>query len=407
MDDAPAEDDDRLDEPTPQEDTVTTTAYPTEERLRAYRDDIRAFILGEIEVLVQEMERTRKVPPDLWEQMAARDLLRLTLPAEYGGWGLRLSDYVPVLEVVAQSHGSVRMIVHVHNGLWRLIHRYGSPQQKKRFLRPWGSGGVKVAFALTEPDTGTGADIKTEARRDGSSWVLNGRKWLITFADIADFFVVAAYTDRARRQDGISAFLVPRDARGLTIELQPDGMGLFGTGHGLLRFEGCRVPADALLGHEGDGLRMVLRDFLDESRISIATSCVGMAQRSLDLAVQYARRRVTFGKPIAERQAIQFMLAEMAVDVKAARLLVQDAARRVDDGKPCTAEAAMAKLYGLEMVGRVTDKALQVFGGIGYLKVHPIERIYRDARAVRFEEGTAEIQKLLIARDVLESAGGK
>jgi alkylation response protein AidB-like acyl-CoA dehydrogenase len=152
---------------------------------------------------------------------------------------------------------------------------------------------------------------------------------------------------------------------------------------------------------------MVLRDFLDVSRISIATSCVGMAQRSLDLAVQYARQRVTFGRPIAERQAIQFMLAEMAVDVKAARLLVQDAAGRVDEGRPCTTEAAMAKLYGLEMVGRVTDRALQVFGGIGYLKVYPLERIYRDARAVRFEEGTAEIQKLLIARDVLDSTGGK
>jgi alkylation response protein AidB-like acyl-CoA dehydrogenase len=377
------------------------------ERLRSYREEIRAFILGEVEVLVQEMERTRKAPPDLWEQLAAKDLLRLTLAPEYGGWGLPFGDYVPILEIVAQSHGSVRMVVHVHNGLWRLIHRYGSPRQKERLLGRWASGGVKVAFALTEPDAGTGVDIRTEARRDGGSWILNGRKWLITFADVADFFIVVAYTDRSKRQDGISAFLVPRDASGLAIELQPDGMGLFGTGHGLLRFEECRVPAETLLGQEGDGLRMVLRDFLDVSRISIATSCVGMAQRSLDLAVQYARRRVTFGKPIAERQAVQFMLAEMAVDVKAARLLVQDAARRVDEGRPCTAEAAMAKLYGLEMVGRVTDRALQVFGGIGYLKVYPLERIYRDARAVRFEEGTAEIQKLVIARDVLDSAGGK
>jgi alkylation response protein AidB-like acyl-CoA dehydrogenase len=380
---------------------MTTAGYPTPERLAAYRAEIRAFILGEIEALVNEMERTGRVPPDLWARLAARDLLRLMLPPAYGGWGLRLRDYVPILETVAQSHGTVRMVVHVQNGLWRLLEGFGSMSQKQRLLSRWGSGEARVAFALTEPDAGTGVDIRTEARRDGGDYVLTGRKWLITFADIAEAFIVVAYTDRAKRQDGISAFLVPRDAPGFRIVPQPDGMGLLGTSHGLLELEGCRVPADALLGQEGDGLRMVLRDFLDASRISIGVSCIGMAQRSLDLAVEHARRRATFGKPIAERQAVQLMLAEMAVDIQAARLMVTEAARRVDAGEPYVTQAAMAKLYGLEMVGRVTDRALQVFGGIGYLKAHPIERIYRDARAVRFEEGTAEIQKLVIARDVL------
>ncbi len=373
------------------------------EQLAACRNEIRAFIQGEMEDRVNEMERTQRVQ-DLWRPLAGRGLLALTLPREYGGHGLPLMDYFPILEEVAQSHGSVRMIVHVQNGLWRLVHGYGSPEQKRRILGRWASGEAKLAFALTEPDTGTGADIGTTARRDGDAWVLSGRKWLITFADVADTFVVVAYTDRSKRQEGISAFLVPRGTPGFAITGQAYGMGCFGTGHGLLEFTDCRVPATALLGREGDGLRMVLRDFLDVSRISIGVSCLGMARRALDLAIDHAKRRITFGRPIADRQAVQIMLAESAVDLQAARLLVYDAARRADAGEPFTTEASMAKLFGLEMVGRVTDRCLQVFAGIGYLREGPMERIYRDARAVRFEEGTAEIQKLVIARDLLQGA---
>lgn len=383
---------------------VTAAGRPDRDR---YLAEIRAFVLGELEELGRQIEEARSAPPDLWARLAARDLLRLTLPPRYGGWGLSMSEYVPILETVAQAHASVRMVVHVHNGLWRLLDRYGSPEQQARYLGRWATGETRLAFALTEPESGTGTDIRTEARRTAGGWTLSGRKWLITFADVAEAFIVVAYTDRARGADGISAFLVPRQAPGLHITLQPEGMGLTGTGHGLLEFRDCRVPGDALLGREGDGLRMVLRDFLDVSRVSIATSCVGLAQRALDLAREHARRRVTFGKPLAARQAIQFALAEMAVDVQAARLLVHDAARRVDAGEPCTTEAAMAKLFGLEMVGRVTDRALRVVGGIGYLRGHPVERLYRDARALWFEEGTAEIQKLVIARALLGPAGAE
>lgn len=378
---------------------------PRPESLDAYREEIRAFVTGELEELSAEIERTRTAPPDLWGRLAARSLLRLTLPYQYGGWGLSMTEYVPILELVAQAHGSIRMVVHVHNGLWRLVDRYGTQEQKEHYLTRWATGEVKLAFALTEPDAGTGTDIRTEARPTRGGWTLTGRKWLITFADVADAFVVVAYTDRNRGAHGISTFLVPRTTPGLRVTLQPDGMGLAGTGHGLLEFEDCLLPPDALLGQEGQGLQMVLRGFLDVSRISIATSCVGLAQRALELARDQARRRVTFGKPLAERQAIQFMLAEMAVDVQAARLLVREAARRVDAGEACTTEAAMAKLFGLEMVGRVTDKALRICGGIAYLRGHPMERIYRDARALWFEEGTAEIQKLVIARDLLSSEG--
>ncbi|MCS7173782.1 MAG: acyl-CoA dehydrogenase family protein [Armatimonadetes bacterium] len=375
--------------------------------LVAYREEIRAFVLGELEEAAAEIERNRAVPPDLWNRLAQKGLLRLTLPTRYGGWGLRMMEYLPILEVVAQAHGSVRMVVHVHNGLWRLLDRYGTEEQKHRYLSRWATGEARLAFALTEPDAGTGTDIRTEARRVRGGWVLRGRKWLITFADLAEAFIVVAYTDRSRGAEGISAFLVPRTSPGLRITLQPDGMGLVGTGHGLLEFEDCFVPQEAVLGEEGQGLRMVLRGFLDPSRISIAASCVGLAQRALEVAKAHAQRRVTFGRPLAQRQAIQFALAEMAVDVQAARLLVLDAARKVDAGEPCTTEAAMAKLYGLEMVGRVTDKALRICGGIGYLRGHPIERIYRDARALWFEEGTAEIQKLVIARSLLGSGASE
>jgi len=373
--------------------------------LSAYCEQLRAFVLGELEQAAEDIEQARLHPLALWERLARRSLLRLTLPPRYGGWGLSMTEYVPLLELVAQSHGSVRMIVHVHNGLWRLLDRYGTEEHKQRYLSRWATGEAKLAFALTEPDAGTGTDIRTEAKRVRDGWLLRGRKWLITFADVADAFVVVAYTDHTRGAQGISAFLVPRDSPGLRITLQPQGMGLAGTGHGLLEFQDCCVPQDALLGEEGKGLHMVLRDFLDISRISIATSCVGLAQRALDLAREHAQRRVTFGKPLMERQAVAFALAEMAVDVQAARLLVREAAGRVDAGQPCAVPAAMAKLFGLEMVGRVTDKALRIFGGIGYLRGHPIERIYRDARALWFEEGTAEIQKLVIARGLSSTEG--
>jgi alkylation response protein AidB-like acyl-CoA dehydrogenase len=379
--------------------------HPTSGALATFVRDLRAFVLEDLEAACEALAQGRIAAPELWARLADRSLLRLTLPVEHGGWGLSLEEYLPILELVAQSHGSARMVVHVHNGLWRLLDRYGSASQKARYLPGWATGDTKMAFALTEPDAGTGTDIRTEARRDGAGWVLDGRKWLVTFADLAHAFIVVAYTDRDRGADGISAFIVPRDAPGLHVTPQPDGMGLTGTGHGLLIFDGCRVGGDALLGRDGDGLRMVLRGFLDISRISIATSCVGLAQRALDLAADHARRRVTFGKPLAERQAIRFALAEAALDVHAARLLVRDAARRADAGEPCTTEAAMAKLFGLEMVGRVTDTALRVCGGPAYLRGHPMERLYRDARALWFEEGTAEIQKLVIARAVLDGRG--
>lgn len=372
-------------------------AFP---KLNEYREQVRSFILTEGEAFARQLDAEKRLPDGLLKRLRELGLLRLTLPREYGGEGLRLEEYFPVLEECAKSHGTIRILVHGVNTLWRPL-AYAGEAQRARWLPAIAAGEVIPAFALTEPDTGTGADIGTAAVRRGNTYYLTGKKHLITFADIADVFTLVACTDRSKGSKGISAFLVERDTPGFTITLMPEMMGMRGSEHGLLEFREAPVPAENLIGREGQGLEIVLRGFLDQSRAAIAQSCVGIAQRALDLAVEFARERVTFGKPIAERQAIQMMLAEMATGVQAGRLLVMDAARRFDAGQPLAKEAAMAKAFCLEMVGQVTDKALRIFGGRGLTVAYPIERLYRDARALWFEEGTAEIQNTVIARELL------
>lgn len=368
--------------------------------LARYRDEVRNFILTEGEAFARQLEAEKRIPDALLKRLRELGLPRLTLPREYGGEGLRLQEYFPILEECAKSHGTIRILVHGINTMWRPM-AYASKAQKDRWFPAIASGEAIPAFALTEPETGTGADIGTVAVRRGDTYYLTGKKHLITFADIADIFTVVACTDRSKGGAGISAFLVPRNTPGFTVALMPEMMGMKGSEHGVLEFREAPVPAGNLIGGEGQGLEIVLRGFLDQSRAAIAQSCVGIAQRSLELAVEFAKQRVTFGKPIAERQAIQMRLAEMATAIQAGRHLVLDAARRFDAGLPLAREAAMAKVFCLEMVGEVTDKALRIFGGRGLTMAYPIERLYRDARALWFEEGTAEIQKTVIARDLL------
>jgi alkylation response protein AidB-like acyl-CoA dehydrogenase len=258
-----------------------------------------------------------------------------------------------------------------------------------------------VAFTLTEPGNGSGADIQTTARRQGDRYLLNGEKHLITFGLVADYYLLFCRLEGTTGHHGTLALMVPRHAPGLRAESMGESIGLRGTDHAHLYLTDCEVPVDNRLGEEGQGLDVALRGFLDASRICVAASCVGLAQRALDLAVARARTRVTFGRPIAARQAIQMRLAEMETDVEAARQLVRWAARRWEAEPPAAAAAAKAKLFALEMLQRVTDGALQVWGGAGYFEDSPIARVYRDARAQRFEEGTAEIQKATIAKELL------
>ncbi|MFB5189651.1 acyl-CoA dehydrogenase family protein [Alicyclobacillus fastidiosus] len=366
-----------------------------------YKSIVTEYVQGPARALADDIEQSGKVPQRVWDDLNDRGFLRLAAPRDYGGAGLCFEEYLQLLEQFAHMHGSMRVIVHVMNSLWRSLDSKATPEQRDRFVIPFVQGKHRITFTLTEPNSGSGADIKTTARRDGEDYVINGEKWMIIFSDVADYFLVFCRLAGTSGGEGTLALLVPRDAPGLEIELMPSAMGITGTAHGHLRLKECRVPAANRLGAEGDGLEVAFRGFLDPSRTAIGMTCVGAASRALELAAQHAQKRVTFGKPLASRQTIQMWLAEMATDIEAARQLCLYAARLFDGGQPISTQAAMAKLFGTEMLQRVTDQALQIHGGMGYFKSSEIERIYRDARMQRFEEGTSEIQKMVIVRDVL------
>jgi len=363
-------------------------------------EEFRSFFLGSYEERSPEIEETDVIPKDLLDEVAKVGAYRLTIPTEYDGWGLGVVDYLPYLEAAAMGPGSGRMVMHLTNGIWRPLHMFGNAAQKA-IIPKIASGEQVVAFALTEKAGGTGRDLHSKAVRDGDAWRISGEKHLITFADRADWFVLVVASDDRQAKDSLTAFLVPRDTEGFEIDLTQPTMGLHGTGHAFLRYDGMLVKDEHRLGEVGQGLEVAL-SFLDYSRVSLSNSMVGLAQRALDESARFAKQRVTFGQPIAKRQAIQAHLADMQADVEAGRYLVRHAAELCEAGEDFTAEAATAKLFCLNMVGRVTDHALRVHGGYGYTKEAPIERIYRDARGFWFEEGTAEIQQLVVARDVLD-----
>ena len=364
-------------------------------------DEFRDFFLGSYENRAREIESTDRIPEDLLREVASIGAYRLTIPREYGGFGLTMPDYLPYLEVAAMSPGSGRLLVHHTNGLWRPIAWYGTEEQRA-LIPQIASGDVVPAFALTEKTGGTGRDLHSRAVRDADTWLLSGEKHLITFADRADWFIVVAASDDRKAKDSLTAFLIPRNTPGFEIDLSQSMMGCHGTGHAFLRYADMAVPDAQRLGDVGQGLAVAL-SFLDYSRVSLSNSMVGIAQRALDEAVAFSKRRITFGQPIADRQAIQGHIAAMHADVEAGRHLVQHAASLFAAEQPFTTQAATAKLFCLNMVGRVTDLSLRVHGGYGYTTEAPIERIYRDARSFWFEEGTAEIQALVVARSMLDA----
>jgi alkylation response protein AidB-like acyl-CoA dehydrogenase len=380
---------------------MTTAEAEATPDLDALETDVRAYVQGEGERWAELIERQRRVPLELWDELRARGFLRLAAPVRYGGLGVPFTRYLRLLELFSMSHASLRMIVHVCNGIWRPIDSHATPEQRERFVLPVVAGEIKVAFTLTEPTAGTGADLRTSVVRDGDTYLLSGEKHLITFGTIADYLLCFARVEGTRGADGTVALMVPVPGEGVDARVMPETMGVRGTDHGHIVFDRAPVPVANRLGEEGDGLGVALSGFLAPSRIAVGMTCVGLAQRALELALDYAKRRETFGRKIAERQAIAFKLAEMATDVQAARSLVLDAARLWESDGGATSESAMAKLFASEMLQRVTDGALQVHGGSGYWSSSPIERVYRDARAQRFEEGTAEIQKTTIARGLL------
>lgn len=381
--------------------TLRVSDFSLPEQLDEYRAALKGFIAGEGAALAEEMEAINAVPDTLFSLFREAGLFRLALPCAYGGLGLSPTQYAPLLEEVAHASGAIRLLVHLHNWVSAgALIRHGTEEQRRRYLPALARGEGLIAFALTEPESGSGTDIRTRARREGDTYYLNGRKHLVSYADLARAIQVVAYTDPAKRAAGISLFLVGRDNPGATLTAQADGLGMRGGYHGVLDLTEAPVASDDRIGAEGEGLAIAL-DMLDTSRAYIAISCVGLAQELLDRSAEFARRRVTFGKPIAERQVIQTLLADMSTEVAVARAYTMATLARLEQGRSITADAARAKLFGLQMVGRVSDWALEIHGGLGYLKALPIERHYRDARALWFEEGTATMQRLAIARDVL------
>jgi alkylation response protein AidB-like acyl-CoA dehydrogenase len=364
---------------------------------RTLRERILDAIWSELDPLEERIENEERIPNEIvlpiLERIGAFGLL---VPREYGGSGLSIAQYLPIITEFAKIQGGIRVIVHVHNSFAHAISEIANDEQKAQVLFGAATGRNSVAFALTEPGHGTGADLGSTAVRSGDEYVITGEKWLITNSDIATHFIVFAKTDAT----AVSAFLVPRDSEGLWIEPLPETMGCKGGEHGHITLSSVRVPSSALIGAEGQGNEHLERA-LEISRVFIAASSLGTSERALELSVEYAKDRVTFGKPIGSRQAIQRYLAEMATDVYALRGILADAAQKWDAGRRIPAEASMCKLFGLEAVGRVTDRALLIHGGIGYTRTHPIERLYRDARLNWLEEGTPTIQYMVSAGQLL------
>ncbi len=372
------------------------------EEQRLVRDMVRDLAQNEIAPRAALVDKNEEFPAENLRKMAELGLLGLPWPEKYGGGGGDYLSYAIAVEEIARACGSTALIYAAHVSLGCApIYYFGTEEQKQKWLPHLCSGRGLAAFGLTEPEAGSDAGAtRTTAVRDGDSYVLNGSKMWITSGAIADVVTCTAKTDPAAGTRGISCFLVEKGTPGFIPGKNEPKMGLKGSVTSALSFENCRVPAGNLLGKEGEGFKQMLIT-LDGGRISIGAMALGLAQAAFDEAVRYARQRVQFGQPIASFQAIQWMIADMATEIDAARLMVYRAAALKDAGRPFTKEAAMAKLYASEVAERAAFKAIQIHGGYGYSREYPVERIYRDQRLCTIGEGTSEIQRLVIARQVL------
>jgi hypothetical protein len=371
------------------------------------RATVREFAEKEIAPRSKELDESQTFPADIIRKLGEMGMLGVLFPPEYGGSGLSYSDYVLIIEELARVDGSIGLSVAAHNSLCsNHIFLSGSNEQKKRYLTPLAQGEKIGAWSLTEPTAGSDASgTRTTAARKGKEWVLNGSKTFATHGSVCDVAVVFAVTDPKSRKHGISAFILEKGMKGFRPGRKENKLGCRASDTAEIVMENCRVPNSHLLGKEGEGFIDALR-ILDGGRISIGALAVGIAQGAFEAATAYAQERRQFGKPIASFQAIQWMLADSALEIDAARLLVQRAAFLKDSGGEVTAAAAMAKLYASEMAMRVTDRAVQIHGGYGYTKDYPVERFFRDAKITTIGEGTSEIQRLVIARDVLGPGRG-
>ena len=377
-------------------------SFELTEEQKMIRAMVREFARTEILPTAAERDRTKEFPRENLRKMGELGLMGMNVPAEYNGAGVDTVSYSVALQEVAYACASTAVIMSVHNSVaCGPIYLFGSDYLRETYLKPLAAGKMIGSFAVTEPGAGSDpASQKSRAVKDGGSYVINGNKVLITTGKNSNITVVTAYTSREKKHRGISAFVVEKGTLGFSVGKEEEKMGLCASDTVELIFEDCRVPKENLLGKEGDGFVIAMAS-LDGGRIGIASQSVGLAQACLDAAAAYAKERIQFGKPIAQFQAIRWMIADMATEIEAARLLTFNAAAMRDRGENFSAAASMAKVFASEMANQVAYRALQIHGGYGYIKDFPVERYYRDARVLTLYEGTSEIQRTVISNYLL------
>ena len=380
----------------------------TPQEFQNYLKQIRAMAEGPFEELETEVQKTDVIPKAFFEWVTENDLYRCALPEAYGGWGLSDLELMQVQEEYSRGPGGMRMYLHYAMCMnWRILHDFGSEALKAEYLPKFQDGTIFTCFGLTEETGGTGVDLHTTAVRDGDDYIINGEKTLISYAQYCNYAYVFAVTDPEKKQEKLSAFFIPMDTPGLEVLPMPRPMGCRGAGYGKLKFTNLRLPKKFLIGEEGQGLHIAVHT-LAVSRAHVAVSNLGISQRMMELSIARAKERVTFGKPLANRQMIQSYLAEMGTYIHALRTMLYDFARDYDAGKEHETKAVMAKYFSILTAQKVSDYMLLIFGGIGYFedcKYGPVERLYRDCRVTWLEEGPPSVMKLTAARGLLKTDG--
>ena len=363
------------------------------------RDAVRAYAQEQIWPHAAQWDKDHHFPKDVHKGLAALGAYGICVPEEYGGANLDYVTLALVLEEIAAGDGGTSTAISVTNcPVNAILLKYGNEQQKQKWLVPLARGEMLGIFCLTEPHVGSDASaLRTTARKEGGGYVLNGVKQFITSGKNGHAAIVIAVTDKAAGKKGMSAFIVPTDAPGYVVASLEDKLGQNSSDTAQIRFDECRIPAENLIGAEGEGYRIALGG-LEGGRIGIASQAIGMARSAFEVAVKYSKERESFGQPIFNHQAVGFRLAECATKIEAARQLTWHAASLRDAGRPCLKEAAMAKLFATEMAEQVCTAAIQTLGGYGYVRDFPVERIYRDVRVCQIYEGTSDVQKILIQR---------
>jgi len=374
------------------------------EEQKLLQKTVREFAESEVKPLARHLDETGEFPRETFRKAAELGLTAVAIPEDEGGAGFDHVSYAIMIEEISRACASTGTILSVQNSLFcDPLLRFGTPEQKKKFLGPFARGEKIGCYALTEPQAGSNAAaLRTVAVRKGDRYIVNGTKVWITNGGVADATIAYVNTDPSKGEKGITALVIERGTPGFKVGKEEKKMGINATAFAELSFTDCEVPVENRVGHEGEGYRVALST-LDGGRIGIASQAVGIAQGAFDESLRYAQERQAFGGPIAQFQAIQFMLADMSTEIEAARLLTRRAAWKQDTGARFSMEAAMAKLFASEMATRVTHKAIQIHGGNGYSREYPVERMYRDARITEIYEGTSEIQRLVISAWVLKS----